>query len=337
MQTSETDNKDSLNTFDSNETSTSQQNKSHKRKKVSFKFTLETSDDLDITKTEPQPCIDPPVSIIKKECLTRAIRIARGGEPILMPSRLNGLMQKFRYNNANNIDKLNSLTFKSQFKLKEKLTFKQDNVNEKGSDDERHENGDENVETDSDADVNEDGQKESRRRRVNFGSDNEVNGSDGDDDEYREVVRRSRNHKIDRIHDDGSDDSIDAETDIKNGECDNSDEDVNSDESKRKTKKSNSNGAEMESDNRKSVTGKNSILPNQNATHSSRVIKSNKKALDESQNTNKKSNAFNLSKLNKSKSSKTETNGESSKSTTEPSSNATGMSNLLGIEISCNE
>lgn len=85
-----------------------------KKKKVSFKFALETSDDVHIVKKEPIASFAPPVPIIKKECLTRAIRIARGGESIIMPSRLTGLTQKFRNNNANNIDKLNSLTFKSQ-------------------------------------------------------------------------------------------------------------------------------------------------------------------------------------------------------------------------------
>lgn len=63
-------------------------------------------------KKEPNATFDPPVPIIKKECLIRA---NRGGESIIMPSRLTGLTQKFRNNNANNIDKLNSLTFKSQF------------------------------------------------------------------------------------------------------------------------------------------------------------------------------------------------------------------------------
>lgn len=58
-------------------------------------------------KREPNTIFDPPVPIIK----TRAI---------IMPSRLSQVVtqvvtQKFRYKNANNIDKLNSLTFKSQF------------------------------------------------------------------------------------------------------------------------------------------------------------------------------------------------------------------------------
>lgn len=81
------------------------------KKKVSFKFGLETSDDAHIVKKEPNSIFTPPVSIIKKECLTRAIRIARGGESIIKPSVLSGLKI---LNNGANIDKLNSLTFKSQ-------------------------------------------------------------------------------------------------------------------------------------------------------------------------------------------------------------------------------
>lgn len=81
------------------------------KKKVSFKFSLETSDDAHIVKKEPNTTFAPPVSIIKKECLTRAIRIARGGESIIKPSVLSGLKI---LNNGANIDKLNSLTFKSQ-------------------------------------------------------------------------------------------------------------------------------------------------------------------------------------------------------------------------------
>lgn len=85
-----------------------------KKKKVSFKFGFETSDDAHIAKKEPNTTFDPPVSIIKKECLIRAIKTA----PIIMPSRLNAVTTKYRplklRDDANNIDKLNSLTFKSQ-------------------------------------------------------------------------------------------------------------------------------------------------------------------------------------------------------------------------------
>lgn len=89
--------------------------KTTKKKKVSFKFGLETSDDAHIVKKEPNTTFDPPVSIIKKECLTRAIRIA----PIIAPPRLTFFTQKLKNNNANNIDKLNSLTFKSRFAKKD--------------------------------------------------------------------------------------------------------------------------------------------------------------------------------------------------------------------------
>lgn len=89
-----------------------------KKKKVSFKIGFETSDDAHIAKKEPNTIFDPPVSIIKKECLIRAIKAA----PILMPSRLNAVTTKYqplKLQDANNIDKLNSLTFKSQTRKKD--------------------------------------------------------------------------------------------------------------------------------------------------------------------------------------------------------------------------
>ncbi|XP_031637437.1 histone-lysine N-methyltransferase trithorax [Contarinia nasturtii] len=82
-----------------------------KKKKVSFKFGFETGDDAHIVKKEPTRTFDPPVSIIKKECLPPAIRIARG-EPFLMPSRLTGLTKN---QDLNKLDNVNSLTFKSHF------------------------------------------------------------------------------------------------------------------------------------------------------------------------------------------------------------------------------
>lgn len=83
--------------------------RSTKKKKVSFKFGLETSDDAHIVKKEPNTTFDPPVSIIKKECLTRAIH------PIIAPSRLKVLTLPLDDLNPNKIDKLNSVTFKSKF------------------------------------------------------------------------------------------------------------------------------------------------------------------------------------------------------------------------------
>lgn len=85
---------------------------------MSFKIGFETSDDAHIAKKEPNTIFDPPVSIIKKECLIRAIKVA----PILMPSRLNAVTTKYqplKLQDANNIDKLNSLTFKSQTRKKD--------------------------------------------------------------------------------------------------------------------------------------------------------------------------------------------------------------------------
>lgn len=63
-----------------------------KKKKVSFNFGLETSDDAHIVKKEPNAALAPIVPIIKKECLPSTIRIARG-ESVIKPSRLSGLTQ----------------------------------------------------------------------------------------------------------------------------------------------------------------------------------------------------------------------------------------------------
>lgn len=140
LQPSKTKESQSADTTDAtkglNNSATSDDKKPSKKKRVSFKFALETNEDAHIVKKEPNATFAPPVSIIKKECLTRAIRIARGGEPIIMPSRLTGLTQKLRHNNANNIDKLNSLTFKSQF------------VNKSNSDDDRTSSNDDSADID---------------------------------------------------------------------------------------------------------------------------------------------------------------------------------------------
>lgn len=81
-----------------------------KKKKVSFKFGLETSDDV---RKEPLASFTPPVPIIKKECLTRAIHV----KPIIQPSRLDKASILDKPSRLHNIDKLNSLTFKSQVKI----------------------------------------------------------------------------------------------------------------------------------------------------------------------------------------------------------------------------
>lgn len=86
-----------------------------KKKKVSFKFGFETSDDAHIAKKEPNTTFDPPVSIIKMECLIRyRSQKRKESPPIIAPSRLNAFPPLKLRDDAKTIDKLNSLTFKSQ-------------------------------------------------------------------------------------------------------------------------------------------------------------------------------------------------------------------------------
>lgn len=142
-----------------------------KKKRVSFKIGFETSDDAHIAKKEPNATFDPPVSIIKKECLLRAIKAA----PILMPSRLNAVTTNYRplkLQDANNIDKLNSLTFKSQTRKKDT-------------------NCDENLSSNEDDQSDGEGENNGQRRRrrssdENRDSDEESNHSQNGDDDAKD-------------------------------------------------------------------------------------------------------------------------------------------------------
>lgn len=78
-----------------------------KKKTVTFKNELETSDDVVIKKVY-NPTGAPLVPIIKKECLTRTTRFNKS-ECIVRPSRLTEILK----NSQNNIDKLNSITFRT--------------------------------------------------------------------------------------------------------------------------------------------------------------------------------------------------------------------------------
>lgn len=87
-----------------------------KKKTVTFKNILETSDDFNIVKKVYNPDKVPAVPIIKinknYDALSRSERFARGD--IVMPSRLTEVLKNFSVNHLNiDIDKLNSLTFKS--------------------------------------------------------------------------------------------------------------------------------------------------------------------------------------------------------------------------------
>lgn len=197
-----------------------EEKKPTKKKRVSFKFGLETSDDSHIVKKEPNASLTPTASIIKKECLTRAIRIARGGESIIMPSRLTGLT------GLNNIDKLNSLTFKSQ--------------------------------KPSNAD---------KTKRANDESDEEEPPADDSEKEPKST---------------SDSDHSDDEKSAKNDECGDKES-----ASMTKAADADGNGADDNGDTNEESSGKNShekkfILPKRSA-HSSRVIKPNKKFIDESQ------------------------------------------------------
>lgn len=66
--------------------------KAMKKKTVTFKSKLETSDDKNIVMNHPNLNVTPPQPIIKKESLeflSRATKVACGAEPIVLESRLN--------------------------------------------------------------------------------------------------------------------------------------------------------------------------------------------------------------------------------------------------------
>lgn len=79
------------------------------KKTVTFKNVLETSDDKSAVKKFYNPDNRKPlVSIIKKECLNRPFMYTRNSDCIVRPSRLTEILK-----NNSNIDKLNSLKFRS--------------------------------------------------------------------------------------------------------------------------------------------------------------------------------------------------------------------------------
>lgn len=79
------------------------------RKTVTFRNVLETSDDKSVIKRFYNPDNRIPlVSIMKKDSLNRPLNYSRGGECIVRPSILSKILNK-----SSNIDKLNSLKFRS--------------------------------------------------------------------------------------------------------------------------------------------------------------------------------------------------------------------------------
>lgn len=122
-----------------------------KKKTVTFKSSLETSDDLNIVMKEPDLNITPPQPIIKKESLeflSRATKVACGAEPIVLQSRLDLNLKNFSGYSIDKLDKLNSLSFRSS-------TFGQSNAAPDVDDDD---NNDDNEDDDDDGDSRRNGQ-----------------------------------------------------------------------------------------------------------------------------------------------------------------------------------
>lgn len=80
------------------------------RKRVTFRQTLETSDQCKVKRVYNPNFIGPIVSIIKKESLQYPILVYKS-KCIVRPSRLTEIVK----NSANNIDKLNSLKFGREY------------------------------------------------------------------------------------------------------------------------------------------------------------------------------------------------------------------------------
>ncbi|XP_067634471.1 histone-lysine N-methyltransferase trithorax isoform X2 [Eurosta solidaginis] len=98
-----------LSTSSSSSSSSSSSGGSKQKKTVTFKNILETSDDKSAVKKFYNPDNRIPlVSIMKKECMNRPLLYSRSSECIVRPSRLTEILK-----NNSNIDKLNSLKFRS--------------------------------------------------------------------------------------------------------------------------------------------------------------------------------------------------------------------------------
>lgn len=246
--------------------------KSTKKKRVSFKFGLETSDDLHTVKKEPNALLVPTAPIIKKECLTRALRIARG-ESIIMPSRLTALkIEKFLNNDPNYIDKCNSLTFKSHTSnglasTLSSLATKKRTTN-----------------SDDDTELTED-HVENSNEALSVRRDDESE-ADNDDDDNKRCERTKDDAMDNQSIDSGTKkenlDEISGNKDNGNGvnEChddDNDNEDNDEDENDGKCSE-----GKGSSENGKSTNEKKFVLPKRSA-HSSRVIKPNKRFVEETQ------------------------------------------------------
>ncbi|KAH8375891.1 hypothetical protein KR200_006400 [Drosophila serrata] len=212
------------------------------KKTVTFRNVLETSDDKSVVKRFYNPDNRIPlVSIMKKDSLNRPLTYSRGGECIVRPSILSKILNK----KNSNIDKLNSLKFRSA-----PATSSQDS---------------------------------------GVGSSPNVFGlsrafgapMEEDDDEQGGVTFRRNEDQNNKEMDDEMMDEDECEEDAEDEEDDNDQEDLDeaaSDKSA-ETEKSEG-GAEDSEEKQQLVMDSHFVLPKR-STRSSRIIKPNKRLLEE--------------------------------------------------------
>ncbi|XP_002031219.2 histone-lysine N-methyltransferase trithorax isoform X1 [Drosophila sechellia] len=224
------------------------------KKTVTFRNVLETSDDKSVVKRFYNPDIRIPiVSIMKKDSLNRPLNYSRGGECIVRPSILSKILNK-----NSNIDKLNSLKFRSAAASSSSS----------------------NQESGSSSNV--------------FGLSRAFGAPMDEDDEGGVTFRRNdssedQNNAEDEEMDDDEDDE-EAEEDDENED----DNDEAASEKSAETEKS-AGADERDPDEKQLVMDSHFVLPKR-STRSSRIIKPNKRLLEEGAISTKKPSSLGDSK-----------------------------------------
>jgi len=209
------------------------------KKTVTFRNVLETSDDKSVVKRFYNPDIRIPiVSIMKKDSLNRPLNYSRGGECIVRPSILSKILNK-----NSNIDKLNSLKFRSA-----------------GA---------------SSSSSN----QESRSSSNVFGLSRAFGAPMDEDDEGGVTFRRNDSPED---QNNAEDDEMDDDDDDEEAEEDDENEDDNDEAASEKSAETEkSAGAdERDPDEKQLVMDSHFVLPKR-STRSSRIIKPNKRLLEE--------------------------------------------------------
>ncbi|XP_017023747.1 histone-lysine N-methyltransferase trithorax [Drosophila kikkawai] len=217
------------------------------KKTVTFRNVLETSDDKSVVKRFYNPDNRIPlVSIMKKDSLNRPLTYSRGGECIVRPSILSKILNK----KNSNIDKLNSLKFRSVPATSSSSSSSQDSG--------------------SGSSPNVFGLSRA------FGAPMEE-----DDDEQGGVTFRRNEYQNKEMDDEMMDEDDDVE-DAEDEEDDNDQEELDeaaSDKSA-ETEKSEGGAEDSEEKQQQLVMDSHFVLPKR-STRSSRIIKPNKRLLEE--------------------------------------------------------